>query len=314
MTQKDQGPARPGLGFARSRLDRVSLPRDGEALARHLADPAALTALIAGEVPILARSEAGPSALMPLDRLGRFAGAVREQALLGAWDGRPALATLLEPGCAEAVAEDPGFQALDLRSIAVGGVVPDEEAGLLAAAKSILSWHARHRFCANCGAATSPSQAGFRRDCPACSTQHFPRTDPVVIMLVTRGDRCLLGRQARFPAGNYSCLAGFLEPGETIEDAVRREVREEAGIRVGRVAYHSSQPWPFPSSLMIGCVGEALDDALAIDRDELEDARWFHRDEVALMMENRHPDGLRNPPPVAIAHHLIRSFLEGTRG
>jgi NAD+ diphosphatase len=305
-----------GLGFARSRLDRTALPRDGEALARHAADPSALTVVIAGEVPILlVPAEGGsPTALMPLPGLDRLPGGVREQALLGTWDGRPALATLLDPGAAEAVAGDPGFQALDLRSIAVGGVVPEEEAGLLAAAKSVLSWHARHRFCANCGAPTAPAQAGFRRDCGACSAQHFPRTDPVVIMLVTRGDHCLLGRQARFPAGNYSCLAGFLEPGETVEDAVRREVREEAGIGVGRVAYHSSQPWPFPSSLMIGCVADALDEALTIDREELEDARWFHRDEVALMMENRHPGGLRNPPPVAIAHHLIRSFLEGARG
>jgi NAD+ diphosphatase len=130
-----------------------------------------------------------------------------------------------------------------------------------------------------------------------------------VIMLVTRGEHCLLGRQARFVAGSYSCLAGFLEPGETIEDAVRREVFEEAGIRVGRVEYLASQPWPFVSSLMIGCRGEAETEAITLDRDELEDGRWFHRDEVRQMLARAHPDGLITPPPMAIAHLLMRAFV-----
>jgi NAD+ diphosphatase len=154
------------------------------------------------------------------------------------------------------------------------------------------------------------ASAGYRRDCPACGAQHFPRTDPVAIMLVTDGERCLLGRQPRFPAGMYSCLAGFIEPGETIEDAVRREIREEAGIRVGPVTYLASQPWPFPASLMIGCRGEALTTDIVREEEELEDCRWFSLDEARAMLASTHPDGLLAPNPIAIAHHLLKAFVE----
>jgi NAD+ diphosphatase len=219
------------------------------------------------------------------------------------------VASLIAPEAADLFREDPAFAVTDLRSIAMQGLVPQEELGILAMAKSLLDWHRRHRFCANCGAPTAPSQAGFRRDCAACGTQHFPRTDPVVIMLIAHGDRCLLGRQPRFPPGMYSCLAGFLEPGETIEDAVRRETFEEAGIRVGAVSYAASQPWPFPSSIMIGCIGEALTEAIVIDREELEEARWFHRDELRLMLDRQHPEGLLAANPIAIAHHLVRGWM-----
>jgi len=156
--------------------------------------------------------------------------------------------------------------------------------------------------------------AGWRRDCPSCGAQHFPRTDPVVIMLTERGDRCLLGRQPHFAPGMWSTLAGFVEPGETIEEAVRRETLEEAGVTTGAVRYFASQPWPFPMSLMIGCIATATSEDLVIDRNELEDARWFARDEVAEMLMRTHPDGLFVPPPIAIAHHLIRSFIEGAHG
>ena len=230
--------------------------------------------------------------------------------MLGTLQGVPVLATLLDAAAADLFRTDPEFQVLDLRSIAVEGVVPPEELGILAEAKALLHWHARHRFCANCGAPTQTSSAGFRRDCAACGAQHFPRTDPVAIMLVARGERCLLGRQSRFAAGMYSCLAGFIEPGETVEDAVRRETFEEAGVRVGAVRYVASQPWPFPANLMVGCLGEALSEEITLDRDELEDGRWFARDEVTLMLEGRHPDGLRGPVPIAIAHHLIRNWMD----
>jgi NAD+ diphosphatase len=169
-------------------------------------------------------------------------------------------------------------------------------------------WHARHGFCANCGARTAIAQGGYRRDCPACGAHHFPRTDPVVIMLAIRGERCLLGRQHRFQPGMYSCLAGFVEPGETLEDAVRREILEESKLSVGRVNYHASQPWPFPSSLMIGCFAEALTEEIVPEEAELEDARWFDRADLLPMLERRHPDGVFVPPPMAIAHHLIRAF------
>ena len=298
------------LGFAVNPLLRHSAERDGETAAHAAADPRALTLVIAGEVPILRVANGATTSLLPLADLPRFAPRA-EQAFLGTLRDRPVFATLVEPGAVETFEDDASLRALDLRSIAVQGVVPPDEMGLLATGKALLHWHSRNRFCAHCGGPTALSCAGFRRDCPACGTQHFPRTDPVVIMLVASGERCLLGRQPRFPKGTYSCLAGFLEPGETIEDAVRRETFEEAGVRVGAVRYLASQPWPFPASIMIGCRGEALSEALAIDRAELEDARWFSRADVRLMLERRHPDALVTPPPMAIAHGLIRSWAEG---
>src|SRR5262249_46686422 len=194
----------------------------------------------------------------------------------------------------------------DLRSIAVQGRVAEEHLPPLAEAKALLTWHARHRFCAVCGAATAPVEGGWRRHCPSCQSEHFPRTDPVVIMLVVDGERCLLGRQARFLPGMWTCLAGFVEPGENIEEAVRREILEEACIRVGRVVYFASQPWPFPMSLMIGCHAQATSTEIVVDLTELEGARWFDRDSVAKMLMKQHPEGLTTPPPVAIAHHIIR--------
>jgi NAD+ diphosphatase len=153
-------------------------------------------------------------------------------------------------------------------------------------------------------------EAGWKRACPACKAEHFPRTDPVAIMLAVRGDRGLLGRSGRFAATMWSCLAGFVEPGESLEDAVRRETLEEAGIRCGRVKYLYSQPWPFPMSLMNGCLAEALGDDIKMDANELVDCRWFSKDECAAMLMRKHPDGLTCPPPVAIAHHIIRTWVE----
>jgi len=210
----------------------------------------------------------------------------------------------------ETLKSDSRFIVTDLRSIAVQGLVAPDQLPPLAEAKALLHWHAKHRFCANCGRATDILQGGWRRDCPQCHYQHFPRTDPVVIMLAVRGDQCLLGRQSRFGAGMWSCLAGFIEPGETIEDAARRETLEEAGIVCGHVRYFASQPWPFPSSLMIGCHAEAISSEIKVDYQELEDARWFTRDDAAAMLARRHEGGLSTPPPVAIAYHLIRAWVE----
>ena len=197
---------------------------------------------------------------------------------------------------------------MNLRSLVAGALVAPDIGSLLGFAKSLLWWHQRHGFCAACGAPTVIASAGLKRVCAACATEHFPRVDPVVIMLIHRGDFCLLGRSKRFASAVYSCLAGFLEPGETLEAAVRREVFEEAGIGVGKVAYQYCQPWPFPSSLMLGCMGEALTSEIMIDPEELEDARWLSRDELRLMLEGRHPDGLTCPPPSAIATQLLRQF------
>jgi NAD+ diphosphatase len=169
---------------------------------------------------------------------------------------------------------------IDLRSVGWG--VPRPEAAVLAHARGLMHWRARHRFCGVCGGVCDVRSAGHMMVCTACEAQHFPRTDPAVIMLITRGDYALLGHSQRFPrASMYSTLAGFVEPGETLEEAVRREVFEEAGIRVGAVHYHSSQPWPFPGNIMLGFYGEGLTEAITIDPEEMLDVRWFSRDEIS---------------------------------
>jgi NAD+ diphosphatase len=188
-------------------------------------------------------------------------------------------------------------------------VVPPDQLSAIAMAKSMVSWHQRHGYCANCGTRTAMKEGGWKRECPNCKAEHFPRTDPVVIMLVTSGDKCLLGRQKQFPPGMFSCLAGFVEAAETIEDAVRREILEESGIRCTDVNYYMTQPWPYPSSLMIGCTARATNEDIVVDHTELEDARWFDRAEATLMIKRQHPDGLAGPHPFAIAHHLVGRWV-----
>lgn len=182
------------------------------------------------------------------------------------------------------------------------------DAELAATARALLLWHASHGFCAKCGTPSTMAQAGWQRDCPACAAHHFPRTDPVVIMLVTHGNCLLLGRSPGWPEGMYSCLAGFIEPGETIEAAVRRETLEEAGITIGPVRYLASQPWPFPASLMIGCHATALTDAITLDPAELEAAIWLTREEMVTVMAGAHPT-VKPARKGAIAHFLIANWL-----
>jgi NAD+ diphosphatase len=198
----------------------------------------------------------------------------------------------------------------ELRGMAMQGLLPPEQLSAIAMAKSMVNWHQRHGYCANCGTRTAMTQGGWRRDCPSCKAEHFPRTDPVVIMLVTHGNKILLGRQKQFPPGMWSCLAGFVEAAETIEDAVRREVLEESGIRCSDVHYYMAQPWPYPSSLMIGCTAQAINEDIVVDHTELEDARWFDRAEATLMLARQHADGLTGPHPFAIAHHLVGRWLQ----
>lgn len=196
----------------------------------------------------------------------------------------------------------------DIRGLAATGQMGSGDLAILAQARALIDWHARHGFCAQCGGQTFAAEAGYKRVCGQCSGEHFPRTDPVVIMLATDGDRCLVGRQAGWPDTMFSALAGFVEPGETIEEAVAREMMEEAGIAVTHVRYLGCQPWPFPSSLMIGCLAEATTTEIMLDAQELEDARWISRDEARAALDGQGP--ISAPPAMAIAHHLMRYFVD----
>ena len=312
-------------GFAVNPLDRLSERRDDAAVIASLReDPRARCLVVARDMPVLKRREPGPHDPFFAPAEVAALGTVRETVLLGVGEAGPVFASLLDDQ-AVAVTEveangfaDPRRLSIpgrddvvvrDLRGLATQGQHPAADIGLMGQAKSLLFWHARHRFCSVCGAPSQLAAAGWRRECTACKATHFPRTDPVVIMLAVDGDKCLLGRQPRFPKGMYSALAGFLEPGETMENAVRREIAEEAGIEIGAVTYLASQPWPFPASLMIGCRAQALTREITMDPDELEDARWFSREEARAMLEGRHPEGLMAPQPLAIAHHILKDWV-----
>jgi NAD+ diphosphatase len=189
--------------------------------------------------------------------------------------------------------------------------LPADQAAIYGTARSLIDWHHRHGYCGRCGGTTALFRAGWGRKCSACAAEHFPRVDPVVIMLAEFDGKILVGRQPRFPPRNYSALAGFLEPGESIEEAVRRELFEEAGVTVSNVRYVASQPWPFPTaSLMIACIGEADSDALTIDTTELEDAMWVTRAEVEDALAGAENSRFNAPPSFAIAHTLLRAWLE----
>ena len=294
-------------GFAGNRIDRRSEHRTADAVPVALGMASARLYLFRGDKVLTA---GGEPLFTTADAMAL--GALTDKAVLLGWmNDAPRIAATIP----EAIAVDEAAITLtDLRTLATTGAVSAKHLGALAQARSLVHWHNRHCFCANCGAATEIANGGYRRDCAACGTQHFPRTDPVVIMLAIHGAgaeaRVLLGRQPQFPPGMYSALAGFLEPGETIEAAVRRETLEESGVRIGRVRYHASQPWPFPASLMIGCHAEALSTDIHRDATELEDCRWFSRDEVAAMIAGTHAEGLKAANPIAIASLLVRAWLE----
>ncbi|MGB5903097.1 MAG: NAD(+) diphosphatase [Xanthobacteraceae bacterium] len=258
---------------------------------------------------VVAQENGGVRALLSVNEALKF-GANPGTIFLGLRGDAPVFGMGIADDAAEKLLNRSDVGVVELRGMAMQGAIPAEQLSAIAMAKSMVGWHRRHAYCANCGTRTRATQGGWRRDCPSCKAEHFPRTDPVVIMLVTSGDDCLLGRQKQFPAGMWSCLAGFVEAAETIEDAVRREVWEESGIRCDNVQYYMTQPWPYPSSLMIGCTAEALTRDIVIDRTELEDVRWFPRAEAAQMLARQHAGGLTGPHPFAIAHHLVGRWLQ----
>ncbi|MEM9570250.1 MAG: NAD(+) diphosphatase [Pseudomonadota bacterium] len=224
--------------------------------------------------------------------------------------GSPIFAVNMNPGfkLEGSLLQDAG-EFTDMRA-AASGLAP-MEANLAATARSLLEWHRSHRFCSKCGAESEPAEAGWKRVCPSCGAEHFPRTDPVAIMLAVKDDKCLLGRQAGWPAGFWSALAGFVEPGETVEQAATRELEEEAGIKAdpANAEYLFCQPWPFPSSLMVGIIVEADTMEVSVEQDELEAARWITREEARQVLAGTHPD-IYAPPPMAVAHHILKTWAE----
>jgi NAD+ diphosphatase len=257
---------------------------------------------------VVKREANGSRALLTIDEALQF-GANPGTVFLGLRDGAAVFGMGISAPAAEKLLTRDDVAVSELRGMIMQGALPTDQLSAIAMAKSMVSWHQRHGFCANCGTRTAMKEGGWKRDCPNCKTEHFPRTDPVVIMLVTSGEKCLLGRQKQFAPGMWSCLAGFVEAAETIEDAVRREIFEESGIRCTEVTYYMTQPWPYPSSLMIGCSARAITEEIVVDHAELEDARWFSRAEATLMHRREHPDGMFAAHPLAIAHHLIGRWL-----
>src|SRR5438034_3770181 len=298
--------------FAGNPLDRASERRRDTAWIGSLLDDPAARILPLDDLRPLTRGSAAPvldwQPVEPWrDRIEHGATLV----FLGLDDERPYFAVDASGADIAAAAES---EPLDARTLAP--LLPGGEAAILAEARSLVDWHARHRFCAQCGSPTRVVAAGWVRRCPECKASHYPRSDPVTIMLVVNGERALLGRNRRRPGNRFSCLAGFMEPGETLEEGVRREVREESGIRVGRVRYLACQPWPFPSTLMMGFLCEGLTEEITIDPEELAEARWFERAELRAMVERaasgpEDPSQLSVPGPVAIAHHICRRWSFG---
>jgi NAD+ diphosphatase len=309
--------AMPFTGFP---IDRAGLKRrEAEWIAGRLADPGSDLILLQAGQPVLEMQAAadGSRALLRLSAsaLGALPDGVPTVFLGLEGDGRAVFAASLPRRFDLETSPLAGLgEPAEMRAAAAGILVGGELA-LAATAKDLFDWHERHGFCARCGAASEIAEAGWKRVCPSCGAEHFPRTDPVAIMLPVRGDQCFLARNAqRFPRGFVSALAGFIEPGETVEEACAREVMEEAGLRVLSSRIVSNQPWPFPSQLMIGLLAEVAEGDAVLDLDELAEGFWFTRDEARALLS---PQGLsfdgvtwRAPPPLAIAHHLITAWID----
>lgn len=299
-------------GFVSHPIDRAAHIRvDADKLFALEGDRKARAYVVHRDSLLVTQGADGTRALLTLDEARKF-GANPGTIFLGLHEGAPIFGMGITAAAAEDLMGRQDVAVENLRAVAASGAVPARELSTIAMAKSLVSWHQRHGYCANCGARTSMADGGWKRFCPSCKTEHFPRTDPVVIMLVTAGDKCLMGRQSQFPPTMWSCLAGFVEAAETIEQAVQREILEEAGIHCTDVRYYMTQPWPYPSSLMIGCTARATTTDITVDRNELEDARWFTRDEAITMLAKNHAEGLTGPHPVAIAHHLLANWIAET--
>jgi NAD+ diphosphatase len=298
--------------FAGNPLDRASERRRDTAWIGTLLDDPAARILPLSDLRPLTRGAASP--VLDWQQVAPWRDRIEHGAtliFLGLDDERPYFA--VDASGAD-IALGPESEPLDARTLAP--LLPAGEAAIVAEARSLIDWHARHRFCAQCGSPTRVASAGWVRRCPECKASHYPRSDPVTIMLAVRGERALLGRGRRRPGNRFSCLAGFMEPGETLEECVRREVHEESGIRVGRVRYLACQPWPFPSSLMMGFLCEGLTEEITVDPEELAEARWFEREEIRAMVARAAsgPDDVTQisvPGPVAIAHQICRRWSYG---
>lgn len=312
-TDAPHGEASRLVAFSHNTLDRQSEHRSEEELPRAMSEEATRYFAITGDRLIMRVDEGDPVGLLRAADLEQFQPEMAEAILLGrTGDGvaRLAVPCLLQPDNLPA-----DFKAIDARSVYRQFLLDQETLGAYAQANSLVQWARSNRHCGRCGAGMKPEAGGYRRKCPRCDHTVFPRTDPVVIMLVVDEERqvCLMGRSPHFPEGMYSCLAGFVEPGETIEDAVRRETLEESGIRVGRVRYHASQPWPMPHTLMIGMIAEAASTEIGYDSRELEDCRWFTMAETEAMLASSLGEAGKAPPPGAIAHRLMRDWLDWRR-
>lgn len=302
--------------FAGNPLNRASERRGDESwLAEKLADPESLAVALWNGKPLvedLPGEDGQPSgvqiAYLRADMAQDLAGGNERLLFLGLWKDIAVFAVDIDTTGDPAEGPLQGLGRFEeLRGAAA--TMPPADAGILATAKSMFEWRRRHRWCSACGQQTEVGDGGWKRICPSCEAEHFPRTDPVVIMLGVHEGKCLLGRQAAWPEGMYSALAGFLEPGETIEEACARELKEEAGLTATAVRYHSSQPWPWPSSLMIGLIAEVDSADAAPDQTELEAVRWFSKEEAAQLLKGE-IEGLFAPPPLAIAHQLIKAWAE----